>query len=109
MNRDDALPAAAQASQGEVGRARPHESAHMHVQGAAPYVDDLPKLTVTLHAAMGLSPLAHGGLRHEILYHDVPCRPCKRRDCATPQCVLGIPVADVLAAILRQLAARGTR
>lgn len=54
-------------------------------------------------------PRAHGGLRHEILYHDVPCRPCKRRDCATPQCVLGIPVAEVLAAVLRQLATRGPR
>ncbi len=62
MNRDDALPAAAQASQGEVGRARPHESAHLHVQGAAPYVDDLPELTGTLHAALGLSPVAHGRL-----------------------------------------------
>src|SRR4249920_2385254 len=45
-----------------VGRARPHESAHLHVAGAAPYVDDLPELAGTLHAALGLSPVAHGRL-----------------------------------------------
>jgi xanthine dehydrogenase large subunit len=44
----------------EVGLPHPHESAHLHVAGAAPYVDDLPELTGTLHAALGLSPLAHG-------------------------------------------------
>ena len=31
--------------------------------GAAPYTDDLPELAGTLHAALGLSPLAHGVLR----------------------------------------------
>jgi xanthine dehydrogenase large subunit len=44
----------------EVGVSRPHESAHLHVAGAAPYTDDLPELAGTLHAALGLSPLAHG-------------------------------------------------
>ncbi len=44
----------------EVGVARAHESAHLHVAGAAPYTDDLPELAGTLHAALGLSPLAHG-------------------------------------------------
>ena len=43
-----------------VGVARPHESAHLHVQGNAPYIDDLPELAGTLHAALGLSPIAHG-------------------------------------------------
>ena len=43
-----------------VGISRPHESAHLHVAGAAPYVDDLPELAGTLHAALGLSPAAHG-------------------------------------------------
>ena len=43
-----------------VGQSLPHESAHLHVQGRAPYTDDLPELTGTLHAALGLSPLAHG-------------------------------------------------
>jgi len=46
-----------------VGTARPHESAHLHVAGAAPYIDDLPELAGTLHAALGLSPVAYGTLR----------------------------------------------
>ncbi len=45
-----------------VGASLPHESAHLHVAGAAPYVDDLPELAGTLHAALGLSPVAHGRL-----------------------------------------------
>jgi xanthine dehydrogenase large subunit len=44
----------------QVGISRPHESAHLHVAGAAPYTDDVPELAGTLHAALGLSPLAHG-------------------------------------------------
>lgn len=44
------------------GRPLPHESAHLHVQGQAPYIDDLPELAGTLHAALGLSPVAHGKL-----------------------------------------------
>ena len=47
----------------QVGIARPHESAHLHVAGAAPYVDDLPELAGTLHCALGLSPVAHGRLQ----------------------------------------------
>ncbi|HRD97186.1 MAG TPA: xanthine dehydrogenase molybdopterin binding subunit, partial [Rubrivivax sp.] len=43
-----------------VGQSLPHESAHLHVAGAAPYTDDLPEAAGTLHAALGLSPLAHG-------------------------------------------------
>ncbi len=46
-----------------VGEGRPHESAHLHVAGEAPYVDDLPELAGTLHAALGLSPVARGRLR----------------------------------------------
>ena len=46
-----------------VGVSHPHESARLHVAGAAPYVDDLPELAGTLHAALGLSPVAHGTLR----------------------------------------------
>lgn len=49
-------------------------------------------------------PRAHGGVRHTVLFADVPCRPCRRRDCATPQCVLGIDVDTVEAAVLRTLA-----
>ena len=46
----------------QVGVALPHESAHLHVAGAAPYVDDLPEVAGTLHVALGLSPIAHGRL-----------------------------------------------
>jgi len=44
------------------GRPLPHESAHLHVAGQASYIDDLPELAGTLHAALGLSPVAHGRL-----------------------------------------------
>ena len=52
-------------------------------------------------------PRAHGDARHEVVHHDVPCRPCRRRSCATPQCVLGVTVDEVEAAVLRQLAEVG--
>jgi len=47
---------------GAVGESVAHESAHLHVTGSAPYLDDLPELTGTLHAALGLSRTAHGRL-----------------------------------------------
>lgn len=46
-----------------VGRSLPHESAHLHVSGRATYVDDMPELAGTLHAAVGMSRIAHGHLR----------------------------------------------
>lgn len=58
MNKPEALPLL----QPVVGRPLPHESAHLHVSGAAPYTDDLPEPAGTLHAALGLSPIAHGRL-----------------------------------------------
>ena len=57
VSGDSKTPATAD---GAVGASLPHESAHLHVAGAAPYVDDLPELAGTLHAALGLSPVAHG-------------------------------------------------
>jgi len=54
-------------------------------------------------------PRAHEGISHEILFHHVPCRPCTRRTCVTPQCVLGIDVPTVEAAVLRQLTAKAPR
>jgi len=42
-----------------VGTSLPHESAHLHVTGTAPYTDDLPEQRGTLHAAFGLSERAH--------------------------------------------------
>lgn len=55
----DAMPIEPAAS----GRSAPHESASLHVSGRAAYVDDLPELRGTLHAAPVTSPVAHGRLR----------------------------------------------
>ncbi len=57
-----AAEAEAQAAGARVGISRPHESAHLHVAGEATYIDDITELSGTLHAALGLSPLAHGRL-----------------------------------------------
>ncbi len=46
-----------------VGVSRAHESAHLHVAGAATYIDDIAESAGTLHAALGLSPVAHGRLK----------------------------------------------
>jgi len=46
-----------------VGAPLPHDSAALHVSGDAAYVDDLPEPRGTLHAAIGVSPVAHGRLR----------------------------------------------
>ena len=43
-----------------IGIKSPHEAAHQHVQGSAPYIDDFPELTGMLYAAVGKSPVAHG-------------------------------------------------
>jgi xanthine dehydrogenase large subunit len=45
------------------GTAQPHDSAAKHVAGTAIYVDDMPEPPGMLHAALVLSPLAHGTLR----------------------------------------------
>jgi xanthine dehydrogenase large subunit len=60
MKASRPLPAGALAEPGAVGRPFPHESARLHVTGQAAYVDDLPELAGTLHAALCLSPVAHG-------------------------------------------------
>ena len=57
----DAVPAHAPSP--GVGVPHAHESAHLHVAGEATYVDDMPELAGTLHAAFGLSPVAHGTLK----------------------------------------------
>jgi len=55
MARAATLPAA--------GVGHPHESAHLHVAGEALYVDDIPEIAGTLHAALGLSAKAHAHIR----------------------------------------------
>jgi xanthine dehydrogenase large subunit len=55
-----ALPTGAPGPAGEGLR---HESAHLHVSGQALYADDIPLPANTLHAAFGLSTIAHGRLK----------------------------------------------
>ncbi|WP_264210637.1 xanthine dehydrogenase molybdopterin binding subunit [Leisingera thetidis] len=43
-----------------VAKPLPHDSAWLHVTGAARYVDDIPAPRGTLHLAFGLSPIARG-------------------------------------------------
>ena len=46
-----------------VGRPIAHDSAHMHVQGSATYIDDMPAPEGTLHVAFVLSDIAHGKIK----------------------------------------------
>ncbi|HTV51906.1 MAG TPA: xanthine dehydrogenase molybdopterin binding subunit [Steroidobacteraceae bacterium] len=43
-----------------VGKPHGHDSAPLHVRGAAPYCDDIALPANALHAAFGISPIAHG-------------------------------------------------
>ena len=45
-----------------VGKPLPHDTAALHVTGAARYVDDIPTPAGTLHLSFGLSPVARGAL-----------------------------------------------
>jgi xanthine dehydrogenase large subunit len=45
------------------GQSKFHESARAQVAGAATYIDDIPEVRGTLHAAPVCSPVAHGILR----------------------------------------------
>src|SRR5438105_4610258 len=46
-----------------VGAPLPHDSAHLHVSGAALYTDDIPEVRGTLHAAIGMSDRAHARIK----------------------------------------------
>lgn len=46
-----------------IGAPLPHDSAALHVAGAAAYIDDLAEPRGTLHAAIGLSTEAHARIR----------------------------------------------
>ncbi|MDP2371833.1 xanthine dehydrogenase molybdopterin binding subunit [Rhodoferax sp.] len=88
MSRDDALTPPS-SSAAAVGTSHAHESARAHVAGAATYVDDIPEVHGTLHAAPVMSSVAHGkilavdvadalgmpGVRDVILARDVPGEP----------------------------------
>jgi xanthine dehydrogenase large subunit len=45
------------------GKPRAHESAHLHVSGSATYIDDIDLPANALHAALGMSTVAHGRIR----------------------------------------------
>ncbi len=45
------------------GEPFPHESAHLHVSGEAVYADDIGLPANALHAALGVSTVAHGRIR----------------------------------------------
>ena len=49
--------------QESVGKALPHDSAHLHVCGSAAYTDDLPEPRNLLHIAIGMSEKAHAKIR----------------------------------------------
>ncbi len=71
------------------GVPRPHESARAQVTGSATYVDDIPEIKGTLHAAPIMSSVAHGrllgvdaaaalampGVRDVVLAGDIPGDP----------------------------------
>jgi len=46
-----------------IGHSLAHESAELHVTGAAPYVDDLAEPKGLVHGAFVLAPVAHGRLK----------------------------------------------
>ena len=46
------------------------------------------------------------GPGHHIAFHGVPCRPCRRRNCDSPQCMLGLQVDAVESAVLEVCAPR---
>ena len=46
-----------------VGLPLQHDSARMHVQGSAQYIDDIAEPNGTLHVAFALSNVAHGKIQ----------------------------------------------
>jgi len=58
----DAIDRGADAVSNVIGAGVPHDSAALHVSGAADYTDDLPEPRGTLQVALGVSPVAHGRL-----------------------------------------------
>ena len=63
MNAPDLKLVEDNASPRAAGVSRFHESARAQVAGAATYIDDIPEVRGTLHAAPVCSPVAHGVLK----------------------------------------------
>ena len=49
-------------TQAQSSQSLPHESAFLQVAGAAHYIDDIPEVAGTLHAAFGLALVAHASI-----------------------------------------------
>jgi xanthine dehydrogenase large subunit len=49
-------------SQSQSGQSLPHDSATLQVTGAALYIDDIPEVAGTLHAAFGLALVTHAAI-----------------------------------------------
>ncbi len=81
----DARAKPAQNRDAAVGKALPHDSAHLHVTGRAAYTDDLPEPRALLHLAVGMSQKAHARLNN-IDLSDV---------CSAPGVVDVCTVADI--------------
>src|SRR5262245_47805187 len=89
MNAPDSKFLAQTAAQPATGTPHFHESARAQVAGTATYVDDIPEVKGTLHAAPILSNVAHGkllgvdataalrmpGVRGVVLANDIPGDP----------------------------------
>lgn len=56
-------PKTPKAASGSVGKPLKHDSADLHVQGAAAYIDDLPEPRGTLHVAPGYADVAAGTVK----------------------------------------------
>ena len=59
----DARIKSAKKSAGAMGKALPHDSAHLHVSGTAAYTDDIPEPRGLLHLAVGMSEKPHAKIR----------------------------------------------
>ena len=71
-----------------VGKALPHDSAHLHVTGRAAYTDDLPEPRGLLHLAVGMSTKPHARV-DDVDFTDVIASPgvvdiCFAADIAGP-------------------------
>ena len=62
------------AEAGVVGKALPHDSAHLHVAGTAAYTDDLPEPRDLLHLAVGMSESL---MRESARLTSMRCVPCR--------------------------------
>jgi len=89
MNAPDTFISKTGAARPAAGNSHAHESARAQVAGAAAYLDDIPEVKGTLHAAPVMSAVAHGrlngvdasaalampGVRGIVLHGDIPGDP----------------------------------